>query len=160
MFVLTTSIASSKFIFTTIPNTDSGLAYVFAEEGTLNVSLYCEVIQNNFQIQTSWFVKRQNDSVERPTDYNATGELTTPSDLVGKITATGDVIPGNMESLTYETNFTILKFTSEFNLAQVQCGSGTIRVFNLGFPGIVLISFSPCLPVPAYFSSPISINSC
>ena len=133
-FVLTTSIASSQQVFTTVPNTDSGPAYVFADEGTRNVSLYCMVIQNNIQIQTLWFVKRQNDSAERPTDYNAAGELTSPSDLVGKITATGDVIPGNMQSLTYETNLTILNFTSEFNLAQVQCESGP--VFNLGFPGM------------------------
>ena len=139
-FVLTTSIASSQ-VFTTVPNTDSGPAYVFADEGRRNVSLYCIVIQNNIQIQTPWFVKRQIDSAERLTNYNAAGELTSPSDLVGKITATGDVIPGNMQSLTYETNLTILNFTSEFNLAQVQCGSGPIRVFNFGFPGIALISF-------------------
>ena len=41
-------------------------------------------------------------------------------------------------SLTFETNFTILNFTSEFNLALIQCAQsfpGTLREFNLGFPG-------------------------
>ena len=47
-------------------------------------------------------------------------------------------ISGYRSSLTFETNFTILNFTSEFNLALIQCAQtfpGTLRKFNLGFPG-------------------------
>ena len=122
-------------MFTTDPDTEDGPAYVFAEKGTLNVSIYCEVT-NNGQVQTSWRVKRQTDSTPILTDYNSAGELTSPGDLVGKITAIGDVIPGI--SLTYETNFTVLNFTNEFDQALIQCAQsfpGTIREFNLGFPG-------------------------
>ena len=60
---------------------------------------------------------------------------------MGKITAIGaigDVILGS--SLTFETNITILNFTSEFDLAQVECAqtesSLVKRKFNLGFPGM------------------------
>ena len=105
LFLIAVSLTSGQVIFTTVPNTNSGPAYVKSEEGTLNVSLYCELIQNNEQIQTTWFVKIQTDTIAI-TDYNAAGELISPADLVGKITAIGDVIPGI--SLTFETNFTIL----------------------------------------------------
>ena len=122
-------------MFTTIPDIEDSPAYVFAEKGTLNVPIYCEVT-NNGQIQTRWTVKRQTDSTPILTDFNSAGELISPADLVGKITAIGDVISGI--SLTYETNFTILNFTKEFDQALIQCAQsfpGTIREFNLGFPG-------------------------
>ena len=127
------SLTSGQVIYTTVPSTNNGPAYVIFEEGTLNVSLYCEVIQNSIQVQTSWFVKRQTDSSPILTDYNSAGELISPADLVGKITAIGDVISGS--SLTLETNFTILNFTNEFDLVKIKCGP-QLREFNLGFPGI------------------------
>ena len=139
LFLIAVSLTSGQVIFTTVPNTNNGPAYVISEEGTLNVSLYCEVIQNNLQIQTTWFVKIQTDTIAI-TDYNAAGELISPADLVGKITVIGDVIPGI--SLTFETNFTILNFTNEFDLVQIKCGpQATVREFNLGFPGIKLTSY-------------------
>ena len=133
-FLLITSIVWGQ-MFTTDPDTEDGPAYVFAEKGTLNVSLYCEV-NNNGRVQTRWTIKRQTDTQLLITDYNSAGELILPVDLVGKITAIGDVINGS--SLTLETNFTILNFTSEFNLALLRCAQsipGTLREFNLGFPG-------------------------
>ena len=138
LVLLAVSITSSQVIFTTVPSTNSGPPYVFAEEGTLNVSLYCEVISQNIQVQTRWFVKRQTDNMIRITDYNAGGELTSPNDLLGKITAIGNVIPDSLLNLTYETNFTILNFTNEFDLAQIQCGpnDALTRTFILGLPGI------------------------
>ena len=139
LFLIAVSLTSGQVIFTTVPNTNSAPAYVVSEEGTLNLSLYCEVIQNNLQIQTTWFVKIQTDTIAI-TDYNAAGELISPANLVGKITAIGDVIPGI--SLTFETNFTILNFTNEFNLVQIKCGpQATLREFTLGFPGIKLTSY-------------------
>ena len=120
-----------QVIFTTVPNTNNGPAYVFVEEGTLNVSLYCQVNSNNIQIQTRWLVKRSTDIALFVLDFNTAGELISPADLVGKITAIGDVILGI--SLTYETNLTILNFTSEFDHVQIQCGlqGFELRKFNL-----------------------------
>ena len=137
LVLLAVSITSSQVIFTTVPSTNSG-PYVFAEERTPNVSLYCEVISQNIQVLTRWFVKRQTDNMIRITDYNAAGELTFPNDLLGKITAIGSVIPDSLQNLTYETNFTILNFTSEFDLAQIQCGpnDGLTRTFIIGLPGM------------------------
>ena len=131
------ALSQQQVNFTTIPNTDSGPVYLIPKEGTLNVSLYCKVILNNFQIQTRWLVKRPMDSLPITTDYNAAGELISPPFLMGKIRAIGDVIPDLESNLTYETNFTILNFTSEFDVIQIKCGpQGVLREFNLGFPGI------------------------
>ena len=146
-----------QVIITTVPDTPVSLIF---NEGTLNVSLYCEVIQNNEQIQTRWLVQRTTDSMPLNTDYNAAGELISPADLVGKITAIGDVIPNLASNLTFETNFTILNFTSEFHRVLIKCGpQGTLREFNLGFPSRyntdITINLSICL-----FSCSISINSC
>ena len=129
IYCLVWNIALTQVI-TTVPDTPVNLIF---DEGTLNVSLYCMVIQNNEQIQTRWLVQRTIDSIPLTTDYNAAGELISPADLVGKITAIGEVIPGI--SLTFETNFTILNFTSEFHQVLIKCGpQGTLREFNLGFP--------------------------
>ena len=132
--LLTTSIVWAQ-MFITDPNTEDGPAYVFAEKGTFNISLYCEV-NNNGRVQTRWRIKRKTDNNLIIPDFNGAGQLISPADLVGKITAIGDVIPGI--SLTFETNLTIINFTSEFNLALIQCAQsfpGTLREFNLGFPG-------------------------
>ena len=131
------ALSQQQVNFTTIPNTDSGPVYLITNEGTLNVSLYCKVILNSLQIQTRWLVRRPMDSLLITTDYNAAGELISPPFLMGKITAIGDVIPNLASNLTYETNFTILNFTSEFDVIQIKCGpQGVLREFNLGFPGI------------------------
>ena len=77
---------------TTIPSTNSGPAFTLVEEGKLNVSLYCEVISKNIQVETSWLVKRSTDAMLLTTEYNTSSELASSVDLVGKITAIGDVI--------------------------------------------------------------------
>ena len=124
-----------QVIITTVPDTDSSPVYLIFDEGTLNVSLYCEVIQNNEQIQTRWLVQRPTDSLPLLTNYNAAGELISPADLVGKITAIGEIIPNLASNLTFETNFTILNFTTEFHQVLIKCGpQGVLRQFNLGFP--------------------------
>ena len=124
-----------QVIVTTVPDTDSSPVYFIFDEGTLAVSLYCKVTQNNEQIQTRWLVQRPIDSGALATSYNAAGELTSPADLVGKITAIGDVISGISLNLTFQTNFTILNFTIEFHQVLIKCGpQGTLREFNLGFP--------------------------
>ena len=70
---------------TTISSTNSGPAYTLFEEGTLNVSLYCEVISKNRQVQIRWLVKRSTDAVELTTEYNISSELAFSVDLMGKI---------------------------------------------------------------------------
>ena len=154
LFLFAVALTVGQVFFTTVPDTDSGPAYVYADEGTLNVSLYCYVISNNIQVQSTWFVKKQTDEGAFITSFNITGELISPADLIGKITAIGDIV--QELGLTYQTNFTILNFTSEFNLAQVQCGPGPIREFNFGFPGraltlcfILVISKSVYLVLPS-----------
>ena len=163
-FILTVLVivptTSSQVIFTTVPSTNNGPAYVFADEGTLNVSLYCEVISQNIQVLTRWFVRRQTDNMILITDFNAAGELTSPNELLGTITAIGYVIPDSQLNLTYETNFTILNFTSEFDLAQIQCGpnDGLTRTFSLGLAGMINCFY--VLFLLCFHSSSISINSC
>ena len=137
LFLSVVSLTTGQIIFTTVPGTDNGPAYVLAEEGALNVSLYCYVVSNNIQVQTRWLVKRSTDSMLVLTEYNITGKLTSPVDLVGKIIAIGNVISGF--ETTYQNNLTILNFTREFNLVQMKCGpQGTVREFNLGFPGMII----------------------
>ena len=126
---------ASQVTYTTVPNTDSGAAYVFADEGTLNVSIYCKVINSNTPAVTRWLIRRSNDSQLIVPTFDFNGKVTNPTDLVGKIEAIGDIfIQG---SLTFQTNFTILNFTNEFDLSLVKCGpqTATLRQFNFGFPG-------------------------
>ena len=139
-FLLATNIVSSQVIFTTVPDTaDNVPTYIITEEGTLNVSLYCEVISGNIQVLTRWLVKRPSDSMPILTEYNINGELTSPDDLMGKIRAIGNIVPN--VTIQYQTNFTIVNFTSEFNPTLIKCGpQGTVREFNLGFPGIKITS--------------------
>jgi len=124
---------------TTIPNTDDGDAYVFGEEGDLNISMYCEVINNDIQlkVQTSWYLQRQSDSGP-PTlvVFDPDGIPNTPSDLADDIIALGEEAPG-LGGETFRTNFTILNFTSQFTQALLQCGTSLVRRnFNLGLSGL------------------------
>ena len=116
---------------TTIPDTD----YVFANEGTENISLYCVVDIDGNQTITDWFIMRQTDSMLTQPSFYKNGTVNTPADLIGKIEAIGDPFPP-LPTITYQTNFTIINFTSEFDLSQLKCGTqGTLRTFNLGFTG-------------------------
>ena len=133
--VLFPNFVISQFTITTIPDTDSGPAYVFANEGTENISLYCEVINNLGNLQlTNWFITRQTDSNVVEPAFFLNGTVDTPEDLKGKITAIGEPLTGL--PLQFQNNFTIINFTSEFDLCQLQCGpQGSLRIFILGFTG-------------------------
>ena len=138
LVLLPISVALGQVTYITVPNTDNGPAYVFADEGTLNVSLYCEVFSDSIQIQTRWLIKRQSDGSLLGLTY--TNEvITEPAFLVGKATITGGLVPNSVT--TYRTNFTILNFTNVFNLSQLMCGplGQTLREFNFGFPGMISI---------------------
>ena len=138
LVLLSLSLTLGQVTYTTVPNTDSGPAYVFADEGTLNVSIYCMVISGSNQIQTRWLIKRQSDGSLLGLTY--TNEvITEPAFLVGKATVTGELVPNSVT--TYRTNFTILNFTNVFNLSQLMCGplGQTLREFNFGFPGMISI---------------------
>ncbi|XP_019863684.1 PREDICTED: uncharacterized protein LOC109592746 [Amphimedon queenslandica] len=107
--------------------------YVIASEGE-EISLYCLTINNVHQAQTSWFIRKVGESL-RSTSYNgSTGELTEPSDFIGQFTATGDLLQG---TLTFQTNFTLLNFTREFDLTQITCGTGNAGesfIYTIGLP--------------------------
>ena len=138
IFLLLFSQVLSQVTYTTVPNTDSGPAYVFADEGTLNVSIYCEVFSSSNQIQTRWLIKRQSDGSPLGLTYN-NEVITEPAFLVGKATITGELVPNSVT--TYRSNFTILNFTNVFDLSQLKCGplGQTLREFNFGFPGMISI---------------------
>lgn len=137
LFLLTASLTFGQLTYRTVPDTDSGPAYVFAEEGTLNVSIYCEVINNNVQALSRWLIIRDDNNQLIVPSFDSSGKCTSPADLIDKIEAIGDVIIQG--SITYQTNFTILNFTVEFDLILnlIRCGPQGYppRVFNFGFPG-------------------------
>ena len=139
--VFSTNLLLGEVTYNTIPDTNSGPGYVFAEEGTLNVSIYCKVFINGEQFQSRWLVKRQSDTGLILPNFDVSGQVTGPlpqaSTLIGKIIATGELIPN--ASVASQTNFTIVNLTSEFNLSQIQCGpQGETQKFNFGFPGTII----------------------
>ena len=140
--VFSTNLLLGDVTYNTIPDTNNGRAYIFAEEGTINVSVYCKVFIDGEQFQSRWLVKRQSDTVPIEPEFNVSGQVTGPlplaSTLIGKIIATGELIPNT--SVASHTNFTIVNLTSEFHLSQVQCGpqGDTLREFNFGFPGMII----------------------
>ena len=139
VMLLLVDLVLCQVTYFTIPETESGPAYVFADEGTLNVSVYCVVFLNNEQYQSRWLVRRQIDTGYILPDFNIAGEVTGPTpatDLIGKIKATGELIRNT--SITFQTNFTIVNFTTEFDMSIVKCGpqGETLREFNFSFPGM------------------------
>ena len=131
VLVLFPNLVISQITVTTIPDTD----YVFANEGTENISLYCVVDNDGNQTITDWFIMRQTDSNLVQPSFHKNGTVIEPADLIGKIEAIGDPFP-QLPTITYQTNFTIINFTSEFDLSQLKCGpQGSFRTFNLGFTG-------------------------
>ena len=135
VLVVFPNLVISQITYTTIPDTDSDRpAYVFANEGTENISLYCLVDNSGTQTVSRWSIMRKTDSSLLPITFFINGTVDTPADLIGKITAIGDPFPGL--PITYQTNFTIINFTNEFDLSQLKCGeTGILRTFNLGFTG-------------------------
>ena len=112
--------------------------YVIASEGE-KISLYCLILNNDMsQAQTSWFIRKLGESITQITFNGSTGEVTSPSGLIGQFTATGELIQGISLTLTFQTNFTLLNFTREFDLARISCGTGNPGasfIYTIGLPG-------------------------
>ena len=128
-------VLSQTVTITSIPSSN----YVIVSEGE-EIPLYCLLLNDDqSQTQTEWQIKRTGDSNFIPTVYNAsTGDITSPESFIGKFTATGELIPNISLILTFQTNFTMLNFTNDFNLAQIICGTGNpgeIKIFTIGLPG-------------------------
>ena len=129
-------VVSQPYSFVTDPSSLSQPIYAIGHAGT-NVSLYCLVFnegagQNGEQIRTAWQSKRANDSVYDVVSFNPTGISMGPVYLVGRMEVTGLPLAGG----TFRTNFTLINFTSEFNLISFKCGQlneETIQ-FTLGLP--------------------------
>lgn len=139
--VFLTNLLLGEVTYNTIPDTNSGPGYIFAKEGTLNVSIYCKVFIDDEQFQSRWVVKRQSDTGLILPSFDASGQVTGPlpqaSTLIGKIRVSGELLPNI--SIASHTNFTIVNLTSEFDLSQVQCGpQGVTQEFNFGFPGLII----------------------
>lgn len=120
----------------TIPsNVENGIVYVPVNNDETNVTLVCEVFTGPTQmIPTIWTILRPSVDPDM-FDFISflDGEVTSPADLIGDLTITGDIIPGL--SFTYETNLTIVNFTSQFDNVTLRCGQDEIIRFILGFPG-------------------------
>ena len=111
--------------------------YLITEDGT-DVSLYCLVInegagQGGEQIRTVWRSKRTVDSVFESVTFNSSGVSMSPVYLAGRIEVTGLPLGGG----TFRSNFTLLNFTSEFDLISFRCGqlNKDAMFFTLGLPG-------------------------
>ncbi len=124
----------------TNPETEDGvITYVSFVEGETNATVECTVINNGVtQVVTDWFIQRESDSMVTQISFS-NGIPTNPIDLADELIAIGEPHP-TIDGLTYLTNFTIFNFTSQFDGATLQCGSGSNRrSFVLGFPGIIIM---------------------
>ena len=112
--------------------------YVIASEGE-ETSLYCFILDDmSRQVQTTWLIQKLNESLIGTEFNGSTGEVTVPSEFTGQFTATGELIPGISQILTYQTNFTLLNFTRDFDLAEITCGTGNPGenfIYTIGLPG-------------------------
>ena len=135
VLVLFPNFVISQITVTTIPDTDSDPAYVFANEGTDDISLYCIVDNGGTQTVTDWFIMRQTDSNLIQPSFHINGTVIEPADLIGKIEVTGKPFPP-LPTITYQTNFTVINFTSDLDQSQIICGpQGSFKTFNFGFTG-------------------------
>ena len=134
LFFLTSVLCFTDFV--TDPPSDTQPTYVIGQEGE-DIPILCIVIRNNAQVVSSWEIKRTSDSNYQITAFNkTTGELTSPSFFIERFTAIGELIPSGV--LSFQTNFTLLNFTTEFNQVEILCGaSGINRQFIIGLPGTV-----------------------
>ena len=113
--------------------------HVIASEGE-GVPIYCLTLNSDMsQAQTSWSIQKIGESIFTPLSFNgSTGEITSPSEYIGQFTAVGEVVQGFSPTRTFQTNFTLLNFTREFDLAQVLCGirnPNEYFVYTIGLPG-------------------------
>ena len=131
--LLLPSLALSVTDFITDPPSDTQPTYVIGHEGE-DIPIICTVIRNNAQVISAWQIKRTIDSNFELTDFNSTtGELTSPSFFIGRFTAFGEL---TQSGRSFQTNFTIVNFTTEFNQAEILCGAAGINTrFIVGLPG-------------------------
>ena len=156
-------LSQANYSFVTDPSSISQPIYVITKEGA-SVSLYCFVFNedagtNGEQIQSFWQSKRTVDNDFVSVTFNASNGISTEPDyLVGEIEVTGVSLGGIFG--TFQTNFTFLNFTSEFNLISFMCGQPgeETRQFTLGLPGILLIGimWSKCIYLLSYSISVIN----
>ena len=123
--------------FVTDPSSDTQPIYVLGQEGE-DIPISCTVIRNNAQVISAWEIKRTSDSNFQLTEFNSTtGELTSPSFFIGRFTAFGELTPSGR---SFQTNFTLLNFTTEFDLVEILCGASNINTkFIVGLPGKIRI---------------------
>ena len=112
--VLILCAVSQEFTYITIPPTDGGPAYVFADNGTINVTVFCQEFQDGVRFVVPWLIQRATDNTFLSIDFTIDGVSTEPDGLAGGITVTGDLFP-NVNGLTYRSNLTIAVFTAEYD---------------------------------------------
>lgn len=61
IMILFGNLVLGQVIYTIIPQIDNGPSYLFADEGTLNVSVFWEVYSQSNQLQKRWIIQRQSD---------------------------------------------------------------------------------------------------
>ena len=129
-------VVSQEFTYITIPPTDGGPAYVFADNGTINVTIFCQLFQNGERFLVPWQIQRATDNMFVRLLFTG-GVSTEPDGVAGDISVTGDPFP-NITGLTYRSNLTIAVFsTAEYDGSSIRCGASTSpdqRTFNFGFP--------------------------
>ena len=136
--LLAIALTLGQVTYTTVPNTDNGPAYVFADEGTLNVSIYCVVISNNsgtpVQLQSRWLFGTRTQVITFTNNV-----ATSPPSVAGNVIVGGKPLP-DAPQLNFQTNLTILNFSRNFDLTLIKCGpqGSVLREFNFGFPGIIM----------------------
>ena len=136
LVVLIPCVVSQNFTYITIPPTDGGPAYVFADNGTINVTVFCQEFQDGERFIVSWLIQRATDDTFLPISFTIDGVSTGPDSVADDITSTG-VLLSNVTGLTYRSNLTIAVFTAEYDGSSIRCGSSTSpdqRTFSFGFP--------------------------
>ena len=129
-------VVSQEFTYITIPPTGGGPGYVFADNGTINVTVFCQEFQDGERFLVSWLIQRATDDVFKSIPFTIDGVSTGPDGVAGVITVTGDLFP-NVTGLTYRSNLTIAVFTAEYDGSSIRCGATTSpdqRTFSFGFP--------------------------
>ena len=131
--LLLPSLALSATVFITDPPSDTQPTYVIGQEGE-EIPILCTVIRNGDQVISAWEIKRTIDSTFEITGFNlTTGELTSPPFFIGRFTAIGEL---TQSGRSFQTNFTIVNFTTEFDLVEILCGASGINTqFIVGLPG-------------------------
>ena len=138
LVVLVPCVVSQEFTYITIPPTDGGPGYVFADNGTVNVTVFCQEFVDGERFLVSWLIKRATDDTFLSIVFtiDGSGVSTGPDGVAGDITVIGDPL-SNTTELTLQSNLTIAVFTAEYDRSSIRCGASISpdqRTFNFGFP--------------------------